>query len=315
MIRHTSSLSRHLLVLLAATATGLIGLNHAAAQETSEEVKKKVVIHKHQEDAGKKVKVEKQERRIVIVTDDGEKHVIQLDEHKGDPRVVVEVETDDHSGETRSLHRAILVGPSGKQEVILQGESGDLVKVAPQLMWRAEAGEGEERAMIITTLKNGQFVIGINGEVADDTLKMHLGLDHGLVVQDVYEESAASQAGLHQHDILTRANDRPLEKLEDLVEEIQKSGKAEASVTLQLMRQGKEIAVEVKPQKQPGPLMDLTVDLEHAENVLSDRQHLQLALPGLIQARSKPDADKSLDEQIAELRELVNQLREEVRDK
>ena len=46
----------------------------------------------------------------------------------------------------------------------------------------------------------------------------HLGIEHGIVVQEVVNDSPAAKAGLQKQDILIQAGDQPLTDLKTLVE-------------------------------------------------------------------------------------------------
>ena len=58
-----------------------------------------------------------------------------------------------------------------------------------------------------------------------------------------------NKAGLKQHDILLRAGDKNIHSLEDLLAAIAKS-KGE-TISLQILRKGKERTLEIKPAKRP----------------------------------------------------------------
>lgn len=58
--------------------------------------------------------------------------------------------------------------------------------------------------------------LGIMGETISDTLKTHLGIEHGLVLRYVDESSPAYAAGLRIHDILQSVNDQPITNQETL---------------------------------------------------------------------------------------------------
>ena len=98
-------------------------------------------------------------------------------------------------------------------------------------------------------LNPNDFVIGINCDVVDDALKVHLEIKNGLVVREVYDDSSADEAGVQQHDILIEANGQELGELDDLIKVIQESGKEEIKVKLSLVRKGDEVEVSVTPKK------------------------------------------------------------------
>jgi hypothetical protein len=104
--------------------------------------------------------------------------------------------------------------------------------------WRAEAAAGQ-----------AEYWIGILGIPADDALKSHLKIEHGLVVQDVVAESPAAGAGVQKHDILLQFNDTQVTDLETLAAAITENRDAEANLTL--IRAGKQQNVEIQPSLRP----------------------------------------------------------------
>ncbi|MEM8732997.1 MAG: PDZ domain-containing protein [Planctomycetota bacterium] len=93
------------------------------------------------------------------------------------------------------------------------------------------------------------FQFGVQVEDASEVLRTQLGLyeNEGIVVTDVVEGSAAEEAGVQVHDILLRADGTRLSTLGNLREAAQLSmGK---SVTLVLIRGGKEKPLQVQPKR------------------------------------------------------------------
>ena len=93
------------------------------------------------------------------------------------------------------------------------------------------------------------YRIGVTLAEADDTLRTHLRLaaGEGLVVTEVFADSAAQAAGLAQHDVLTVLDGKRLTTVEAVNAQIQEI--KERSVELRLLRGGREVAVQVAPRK------------------------------------------------------------------
>ena len=71
----------------------------------------------------------------------------------------------------------------------------------------------------VDLVKPGQYWLGIICSPLEDELLMaHLGIEHGILVQDVVDDSPAAKAGLQKQDILIQAGEHPLNDLKTLVE-------------------------------------------------------------------------------------------------
>ncbi len=302
------------------------------AQETSQE-SRNIVIQKKQKQKQQQgatqeveVQVEQVDGQIVIITGDGEKHVIDLATLQSQGKaqrqgnIMVEVQSENDNDEKRTRSRAILVGPQGNQEVIFDSDAEGLLAFrfdelpSGTNLWRS-LNDPDARDRIQFTLQPTDFMIGIHCDLIDETLKLHLDLEQGLVVKEVYEDSAAEQAGLQVHDILVQANGEELQTLEDLIDRIQEAGKQEASMSLQVLRKGKQLDVEVKPSKRDTELpAGAVMDLSGVQNLWTEQAQIQRALPGWIQGEGQAGTDK-LAAEIAELREMIKELRKEIGDK
>jgi hypothetical protein len=70
-----------------------------------------------------------------------------------------------------------------------------------------------------------------------------------LIVQDVFENSPAADAGLKQHDIVVKVSDENITGISQLVELVKQS-KGE-SIDVKVLREGKEKTLKVIPQLRP----------------------------------------------------------------
>ncbi|MCR4412986.1 MAG: PDZ domain-containing protein [Thermoguttaceae bacterium] len=93
--------------------------------------------------------------------------------------------------------------------------------------------------------------IGVEAHEVPDAVRAHLKIPEGqgLLVEQVYPDSPAAKAKIQRHDILLKAGDKPLKQVADLIEAIGASqGKA---LSLEGIRAGKPMKVEVVPEKRP----------------------------------------------------------------
>ncbi len=95
---------------------------------------------------------------------------------------------------------------------------------------------------------NGYW-LGILVTPADAVLKTHLGLEAGLLVEQVVPESPAAKAGIEVNDILLKFGEADLSDVEGLQKAVGENKDGEAKVTL--LRAGKQKAVTVKPEVRP----------------------------------------------------------------
>jgi hypothetical protein len=94
-----------------------------------------------------------------------------------------------------------------------------------------------------------RYRIGVTFSEADETLRQQLRLaaGEGLVVTEVVADSAAAQAGVQMHDVLTVLEGKRLTTVEAINAQIQEV--KDKSVELRLLRSGKEMTVQIAPRK------------------------------------------------------------------
>jgi len=93
------------------------------------------------------------------------------------------------------------------------------------------------------------YWLGILVAPADVLLKTHLGIQAGVVVEQVVPESPAAKAGILVNDILLKFGDAELADVEALQKAVSENKDREAKVTL--LRAGKQTTVNVTPQVRP----------------------------------------------------------------
>jgi membrane-associated protease RseP (regulator of RpoE activity) len=100
-----------------------------------------------------------------------------------------------------------------------------------------------------------KYWIGLLGGTitADSPLRAHLELpeNQGLIVANIVPDSPAAKAGLKQHDILLRANDKELHEMSDLVDLVLSEGPKKGQITLEVMRHNKRETVYLTPEERP----------------------------------------------------------------
>jgi hypothetical protein len=100
-------------------------------------------------------------------------------------------------------------------------------------------------------IKLSDYWIGVGCYPVGEALRAQLSLaeDEGLVVGQVVADSPAAKAGLQQHDVVVRADGKPLRKLQDLMDAVDQAKDKE--LKLDVIRGGKQKQVAVKPAKRP----------------------------------------------------------------
>src|SRR5437764_8419374 len=69
----------------------------------------------------------------------------------------------------------------------------------------------------------GEYWLGVQIAELPEVAKQQLGVDQGLVVEDVMPDSPAAKAEIRKHDILVKADDTPLKEPSDLVKSVEAS--------------------------------------------------------------------------------------------
>lgn len=153
---------------------------------------------------------------------------------------------------------ACCFGAAGASAQELESERGVTVRVGPD-----HGGDGSNvevdapgARVVVRGNQPGEpaptYWIGLSGGEVSVELRTHLGLkDGGVIVREIAPGSPAEKAGLQQHDILLRANGRPVTDLKVLVEEVALVGPSRGQVTLDLVRAGKQETLWVKPIERP----------------------------------------------------------------
>ena len=151
----------------------------------------------------------------------------------------------DENGErkTESSGKAIVIGPDGQRQEFDLGDDQNMKIEIP--------GFGEMLQIpgmdVDAEPKTATFTLGCRYGSIHPAVKSQLGLESGVMVTQVPQGSAAAKAGVQKHDILLFADEKQLTSQYDLKTVVQAAGEAKASVSLTLIRGGKEILVVVTP--------------------------------------------------------------------
>ena len=100
-----------------------------------------------------------------------------------------------------------------------------------------------------------KYWIGLLGGTIspDSPLRAQLDLPEnaGLIVANIVPNSPAAKAGLKQHDILLRANDKDLHEMQDLVDLVLTEGPNKGKIVLDVLRHNKHESVNLIPEERP----------------------------------------------------------------
>jgi len=100
-----------------------------------------------------------------------------------------------------------------------------------------------------------KYWIGLLGGAIPQESPLRAQLDlpenAGLIVANVVPDSPAAKAGLKQHDILLRANDKDLHEMPDLSELVMAQGPQKGQITLEVLRHNKRETVYLTPEERP----------------------------------------------------------------
>lgn len=111
----------------------------------------------------------------------------------------------------------------------------------------------EQGAVDATPVEQPKHWIGLLGGPVTPELRAQIDLpeDQGLLVRQVVPDSPAAKAGLENFDILLRANDTDLHEMGDLVELVRTAGDQNTPITLDVLRRGQHVTVQVTPESRP----------------------------------------------------------------
>lgn len=95
------------------------------------------------------------------------------------------------------------------------------------------------------------YWLGIGFRPLEEALRTQLGLPEGqgLLVDQVMPETPAARAEVKRHDVVLKADGKPLGELQELIDAVDAAKDGELS--LEIIRGGKPVTIKVKPEKRP----------------------------------------------------------------
>ena len=114
----------------------------------------------------------------------------------------------------------------------------------PDVIWQ----QGDEP---VEAIRPSDHWVGLQCGLVSPALRAQLGLEdkQGILVEEIVKESPGAKAGIQRFDVLIRAGNRKLTKVQDLIDEVDKV--KNAPLAIELIRKGEKVAVEVTPEKRP----------------------------------------------------------------
>ncbi|MEM9080661.1 MAG: PDZ domain-containing protein [Verrucomicrobiota bacterium] len=143
----------------------------------------------------------------------------------------------------------------------------------------------------------GRPFLGVGSLTIDETLALHLGLEHGVVVKTVHPQSGAAIAGLQEHDILLEFEGEAIDSPTNLRDRIQDCVVGE-EVTVGLVRKGQKeervVTLGARPKGVPG---------------IDAIQERNRGLGGLQQIWPQPGGDfgENAREEVKRLRDMIHE--------
>lgn len=111
--------------------------------------------------------------------------------------------------------------------------------------------EGPTVTVEAATVQLSDYWIGVQCGAVPPPLRAQLGLAEaqGLLVGHVVPDSPAAKAGIKQYDVLLKASDKPLGKVQDLVDAVDAA--KDKPFAVELLRAGKTEKITLQPAKRP----------------------------------------------------------------
>lgn len=262
----------------------------AQQEQTQQEVQAKQEEQQPQESKPTEaVDIKFVDGKAIITTSDGQVRTFNIGELENGAGLIFKSLSESKNGNaTRS--RAILVGPDGDHRVIFDQGFGEVARMQffPELTMLNELPtqiEMHTRVSGSGTLSLSDYAIGVQCRPIDDAMMSQLDLHNGLVVEVIHQDSAALESGIKQFDVLVRAEQEPLIKIEDLTRLIQTAGDEQASIKMVVVRKGQQQELTVKPRKRVGGAsIDLEADATYQFQIegFPEGTRFHRVLPGLI---------------------------------
>lgn len=132
--------------------------------------------------------------------------------------------------------------------------------------------------------------------------------EEGMVVEDVMDESPASKAGIEPGDVIVSVNGDALGEFAELQNAVREAGESDEPLVLMLVRDGKEMKVNVKPEKtEESDVGFMEMELMPQQGIVVNGLPLSSFNPG------DPYGNAELKKEIAELKEEIAELKKMVK--
>ncbi|MEM8866152.1 MAG: PDZ domain-containing protein, partial [Planctomycetota bacterium] len=170
------------------------------------------------------------------------------DEQTNEGQAAADQPTDGQPAEGQGVRTRVRV--PGVNVDVDANSGGRTVRIGPDRPVNVEEEE------VVIDPPEPSYWIGILGGDISPELRAHLGpmVDDevkGVIVREIVPDSPAAEAGLQEHDILLRANGRPITGMNVLVEEVASVGPGKGRITIELLRGGQQETVWVAPAERP----------------------------------------------------------------
>jgi hypothetical protein len=133
-----------------------------------------------------------------------------------------------------------------------------------------------------------------------------------LAIESVFDDSPAEKAGLKPGDILQSIDHKLIQKATDVSERVQEAGKANGTVTIEVIREGEKRSVEIKPTNQP--LASSGGEAAAWQYKLIDPGYLVPQVAPLAINRITGQLSQLNTQEVGELKKQVESLRDEIRE-
>jgi membrane-associated protease RseP (regulator of RpoE activity) len=114
---------------------------------------------------------------------------------------------------------------------------------------------GQRQLEVFQPVSPSDYWLGIGFRPLGEALRAQLALPEGqgLLVEQVMPETPAARSELKRHDIVLKADGKPLGGIQDLIDAVDAAKDGE--LPLEIIRGGKPMTIKVKPEKRPeGPV-------------------------------------------------------------
>lgn len=169
----------------------------------------------------------------------------------------VNVAVDDAPAEDEGT--MIQIGPDGGVNVDVDVDGDRAARLRERLLQRRAARQG---GVDFAPQAVSRYWIGVGGESVPDAIRAQVDLadNEGLLLGAVDPEGPAGKAGVQRFDILLKANGEPISSIAPLSDLVSKQGEANAPITMELLRRGKPVVVEVIPAERPADVVAAVPD-------------------------------------------------------